>query len=50
MSVVSLGTQIADPAKRLAYVKAATAAMKANIGQREEPDADATSRRSACRG
>jgi hypothetical protein len=29
---VSLGTHIADPAKRLAYVLAATAAMKANMG------------------
>jgi diacylglycerol O-acyltransferase len=32
MTVVSLGTHIADPAKRLAYVLAATAAMKSNIG------------------
>ena len=32
MTVVSLGTHIADPAKRLAYVLAATAAMKNNIG------------------
>jgi diacylglycerol O-acyltransferase len=32
MTVVSLGTHIADPAKRLAHVLAATAAMKANIG------------------
>jgi len=32
MTVVSLGTHIADPAKRLAYVLAATASMKANMG------------------
>lgn len=32
MTIVSLGTHIADPAKRLAHVLAATAAMKANIG------------------
>jgi len=32
MTVVSLGTHIADPAKRLAYVLAATAAMKSNMG------------------
>ncbi|MDE2095157.1 MAG: wax ester/triacylglycerol synthase family O-acyltransferase [Burkholderiales bacterium] len=32
MTVVSLGTHIADPAKRLAHVLAATAAMKASIG------------------
>ncbi|GAB4115346.1 MAG: wax ester/triacylglycerol synthase family O-acyltransferase [Rubrivivax sp.] len=32
MSLVSLGTQIADPAKRLAHVKAAAAAMKAGMG------------------
>jgi diacylglycerol O-acyltransferase / wax synthase len=32
MTVVSLGTQIADPAKRLAHVLAATQAMKANMG------------------
>jgi hypothetical protein len=32
MTVVSLGTHIADPAKRLAYVLAATASMKNNIG------------------
>jgi WS/DGAT/MGAT family acyltransferase len=32
MTVVSLGTHIADPAKRLAYVLAATAAMKNNVG------------------
>ena len=32
MTVVSLGTHIADPSKRLAYVLAATAAMKANVG------------------
>lgn len=32
MTVVSLGTHIADPAKRLAHVLAATAAMKANMG------------------
>ena len=32
MTVVSLGTHIADPAKRLAYVLAATGAMKNNIG------------------
>jgi WS/DGAT/MGAT family acyltransferase len=32
MSLVSLGTQIADPAQRLAHVKAATAAMKATMG------------------
>jgi WS/DGAT/MGAT family acyltransferase len=32
MTVVSLGTHIADPAKRLAYVLAATAAMKASMG------------------
>lgn len=32
MTVVRLGTHIADPAKRLAYVLAATAAMKSNVG------------------
>ena len=32
MTVVSLGTHIADPAKRLAHVLAATAAMKGNMG------------------
>src|SRR5258706_14886249 len=32
MTVVNLGTHIADPMKRLLYVKAATAAMKATIG------------------
>ena len=32
MTIVSLGTHIADPAKRLAHVLAATAAMKANMG------------------
>ncbi|MEQ1682947.1 MAG: wax ester/triacylglycerol synthase family O-acyltransferase [Burkholderiaceae bacterium] len=32
MTVVSLGTHIADPAKRLAHVLAATAAMKGNLG------------------
>ncbi len=32
MTVVSLGTHIADPAKRLAYVLAATASMKNNLG------------------
>jgi len=32
MTIVSLGTHIADPAKRLAHVLAATAAMKSNIG------------------
>ncbi|MEO8057624.1 MAG: wax ester/triacylglycerol synthase family O-acyltransferase [Burkholderiales bacterium] len=32
MTVVSLGTHIADPAKRLAHVLAATAAMKSNLG------------------
>jgi diacylglycerol O-acyltransferase / wax synthase len=32
MTIVSLGTHIADPAKRLAHVLAATASMKANIG------------------
>jgi diacylglycerol O-acyltransferase / wax synthase len=32
MSLVSLGTQVADPAKRLAHIKAATAAMKATMG------------------
>ena len=32
MTVVSLGTHIADPAKRLAHVLAATASMKANMG------------------
>jgi WS/DGAT/MGAT family acyltransferase len=32
MTIVSLGTHIADPAKRLAHVMAATAAMKANMG------------------
>jgi diacylglycerol O-acyltransferase / wax synthase len=32
MTVVQLGTHIADPAKRLAHVLAATASMKANIG------------------
>ncbi len=32
MTLVSLGTHIADPAKRLAYVLAATASMKNNMG------------------
>ncbi len=32
MTVVSLGTHIADPAKRLVHVLAATAAMKNNLG------------------
>lgn len=32
MSFISLGTHIADPAKRLAHVKAATAAMKSAMG------------------
>ena len=32
MTIVSLGTHIADPVKRLAHVLAATAAMKANMG------------------
>ncbi len=32
MTVVNLGTHVADPMKRLLYVKAATAAMKATIG------------------
>ena len=32
MSLISLGTHIADPAKRLAHVKAATAAMKTSMG------------------
>ena len=32
MSLISLGTNIADPKKRLAHVKAATAAMKATMG------------------
>ena len=32
MSFISLGTNIADPAKRLAHVKAATAAMKSTMG------------------
>jgi hypothetical protein len=32
MTIVSLGTHIADPAKRLAHVLVATAAMKANMG------------------
>jgi diacylglycerol O-acyltransferase len=32
MSLISLGTHIADPRKRLAHVKAATAAMKATMG------------------
>ena len=32
ITVVNLGTHIADPMKRLLYVKAATAAMKATIG------------------
>jgi diacylglycerol O-acyltransferase / wax synthase len=32
MTIVSLGTHIADPAKRLAHVLAASAAMKASIG------------------
>lgn len=32
MTIVSLGTHIADPAKRLAHLLAATAAMKANMG------------------
>jgi WS/DGAT/MGAT family acyltransferase len=32
MSLVSLGTHIADPLRRLAHVKAATAAMKSSMG------------------
>jgi WS/DGAT/MGAT family acyltransferase len=32
MTLVNLGTHVADPMKRLLYVKAATAAMKATIG------------------
>lgn len=32
MTVVNLGTHIADPMKRLAYVKAASAAMKSSLG------------------
>jgi len=32
MSLISLGTNIADPARRLAHVKAATAAMKSTMG------------------
>jgi diacylglycerol O-acyltransferase len=32
MSLISLGTHIADPRKRLAHVKAATAAMKSTMG------------------
>jgi diacylglycerol O-acyltransferase / wax synthase len=32
MSLVNLGTHIADPRKRLAHIKAATAAMKATMG------------------
>ncbi|TMH08910.1 MAG: wax ester/triacylglycerol synthase family O-acyltransferase [Betaproteobacteria bacterium] len=32
ISLVSLGTNIADPARRLAHIKAATAAMKATMG------------------
>ncbi len=32
MSLISLGTNIADPQKRLAHVKAATAAMKSTMG------------------
>ena len=32
MTVVSLGTHIANPSKRVAYIKAASAAMKANLG------------------
>jgi diacylglycerol O-acyltransferase len=32
MSLISLGTQVADPRKRLAHIKAATSAMKATMG------------------
>ncbi len=32
MTVVNLGTHIASPAKRVAHIKAASAAMKANLG------------------
>lgn len=32
MSLISLGTHLADPARRLAHVKAATAAMKSTMG------------------
>ncbi|MFY9514536.1 MAG: wax ester/triacylglycerol synthase family O-acyltransferase, partial [Rubrivivax sp.] len=32
MSLISLGTHIADPAKRLAHIRAATAAMKSTMG------------------
>jgi WS/DGAT/MGAT family acyltransferase len=32
MSFISLGTQLSDPRKRLAHVKAATAAMKSSMG------------------
>jgi WS/DGAT/MGAT family acyltransferase len=33
LSLISLGTHIADPARRLAHVKAATAAMKSTMGR-----------------
>jgi len=33
VSLVSLGTHLSDPVKRLAHIKAATAAMKATMGQ-----------------
>jgi diacylglycerol O-acyltransferase len=33
MSLISLGTHIADPGKRLAHMKAATAAMKSTMGR-----------------
>ena len=35
MTIVSLGTHIADSAKRMAHVLAASAAMKANMGEME---------------
>ena len=40
MTVVSLGTHIADPLKRLAHVMAATARDEGDHRQREEPAAD----------
>ena len=33
MSLISLGTHLADPARRLAHIRAASSAMKTTMGQ-----------------